>query len=72
MDRDIKAMELSITSGIALDKIKAQLSEVSAKLRTQVALANAKDVQPAEQVATPIAEPPGRAPEGQAFQKQRR
>jgi hypothetical protein len=69
MDRDIKAMELSASSGIALDKIKAELAVVSQKLRTQVSLATAKNVQPAEQVATPIAEPAGRAPEGEAFQK---
>ena len=69
MDRDIKAMELSATSGIALDKIKADLTEASAKLKTQVALAKDKDVVPAEQVAEPATEPAGRAPEGQAFQK---
>lgn len=67
--REIKAMELSAQTGIALDKIKAQLSEVGAKLKTQVSLAQAKEVRPAPQVSEPLAEPPGRAPEGQAFQK---
>jgi Rps23 Pro-64 3,4-dihydroxylase Tpa1-like proline 4-hydroxylase len=68
MDRDIKAMELSASSGMALDKIKAQLSETSAKLRLQDKLAHDKDVVAAEQVATPIAEPAGRAKEGHAYQ----
>ena len=69
MDRDIKAMELSASSGIALEKIKATLSESSAKLRTQVALAKDKTAKPAEQVAEPIVEPVGRATEGYAFQE---
>jgi len=45
------------------------LSSTAQRLKTQVALAKDKNVKPAEQVATPIAEPAGRAPEGQAFQK---
>lgn len=69
MDRDIKAMELSATSGIALDKIKAELAQTSQKLRTQVSLATAKNVTPAAQVSTPVVEPAGRAPEGEAYQK---
>ncbi|MFH1738880.1 MAG: hypothetical protein ABIH23_07710, partial [bacterium] len=69
MERDMKMMELSQASGMALDKIKAELTVVSQKLRTQVALATAKNVQPAEQVATPIAEPAGRAREGRAYQE---
>ena len=68
MDRDIKAMELSATSGIALDKIKAELAVVSQKLRTQVSLATAKNIQPAESVAEPLSEPPQRAKPGHAFQ----
>ena len=62
-------MELSATSGLGLDKIKAELSIVAMKMRTKVDLATDKNVKPAEQVAEPIAEPPGRAPEGEAFQK---
>jgi len=69
LDREIKMMELSATSGIALDKIKADLTVVAQKLKTQVALAKDKDTKPAEQVAEPIAEPAGRAPDGEAFQK---
>jgi len=70
MDRDIKAMELSASSGIALDKIKAQLSETAAKLKvqTKLALAPKEDVKPAPQVSEPIAEPPGRAESGRAYQ----
>jgi len=68
LNREMKIMELSASSGIALDKIKAQLSEVAMKLNTQVALATDKNVKPAEQVATPIAEPAPRAAPGHAFQ----
>ena len=68
MQRDIKMMELSSTSGMALDKIKAELTVVAQKLKTQISLAKDKDVKPAEQVAEPIAEPAGRAKEGHAYQ----
>jgi len=71
IEKEIKMMELSATSGMALDKIKAQLTETAAKLNLQKELAYAagKDIKPAEQVSTPISEPAGRAPEGQAYQK---
>jgi len=68
MDREIKMMELSQASGISLDKIKAELTITAQKLNTQVALAKDKNVVPAEQIATPIAEPGPRAKAGHAFQ----
>jgi len=68
LDRDIKLMELASKQGIALDKIKADLSTNSQRLRTQVALAT-QETNAAEQVATPPTEPPGRAQEGKAFQQ---
>jgi hypothetical protein len=65
---DLKAMELSGKTGVELDKIKAHLSEVAQKLTVQVKLATDKNVKPAAQVATPIAEPGPRAAPGRAFQ----
>jgi len=69
LDHEIKMMELSAKTGMALDKIKSDLARDAQKLKTQVQLAKDKDVGPAEQVATPIAEPAGRASEGRAFQE---
>ena len=69
MDIQLKMMELSGKTGIALDKIKSDLSRDAMKLRTQVSLATNKNVFPAEQVATPMVEPAGRASEGMAFQQ---
>lgn len=65
---DLAVMELSEKSGIEISKIKAKLSGDTQKLATQVALATAKNTVPAEEVATPPTEPPGRAPEGSAYQ----
>ena len=67
MDRDIKAMELSQTSGIALDKIKAELTIVAQKLNTQVAMAKDKNLKPSPQLTEPIVEPPEQAKTGYAF-----
>lgn len=68
IEQNIKMIELSATSGMALDKIKAQLTETAAKLNLQKELAYAKDVKEAESVATPLAEPAGRAKEGHSYQ----
>ena len=51
---------------ISLDSIKAMLASESMKLKTQKELAAGKS---APQIATPPTEPPGRAPEGQAYQR---
>ena len=69
IEKEIKMMELSATSGMALDKIKSQLTETAAKLNLQKELAYAKDVKEAEQVSEPISEPAGRAKEGRAYQE---
>ena len=52
---------------INLEDAKVQLTRDALKLRTQIRLASANGSAP--QVATPAFEPPGRAPQGQAFQK---
>jgi hypothetical protein len=67
MDRDIKAMELSQTSGIALDKIKAELTIVAQKLNTQVSMAKDRNLKPSSQLTEPIVEPPAKARTGYAF-----
>jgi len=68
MDRDIKAMELSQTSGIALDKIKSELTVPAQKLNLQRELSVVK-TKGAPQILEPMAEPPQRAPAGRAFQE---
>ncbi len=67
MDRDIKAMELSQVSGIALDKIKAELTIVAQKLNTQVSMAKDKALKPSPQLTEPVIEPAPRAKPGYAF-----
>ena len=67
MDRDMKAMELSQTSGIALDKIKAELTIVAQKLNTQVAMATDKSLKPSPQLTEPIVEPAPKAKTGYAY-----
>ena len=67
MDRDIKAMELSQSSGIALDKIKAELTITAQKLNTQVAMSKDKQLKPSPQLTEPVVEPPNRAKPGYAY-----
>lgn len=67
MDRDIKAMELSQTSGIALDKIKAELTIVAQKLKTQIMMSRDKNLKPSPQLTEPIVEPPPKAETGYAY-----
>ncbi|MBU0977409.1 MAG: hypothetical protein KKD18_03265 [Nanoarchaeota archaeon] len=64
MEREIKMMELSQTSGLSLDKIKADLAKEFSKQKLMRELADKKT----PQIATPPIEPPGRAKEGQAYQ----
>lgn len=54
--------------GISLDKVKAELARTAMTLRSQEKLATTPP-DGAPQVATPRAEPPKRAPKGQAFQR---
>lgn len=66
MDQNIKMMELANVKGISLEKIKSELSRDAMKLKTQVVMAGPDRKGP--QVATPVVEPEGRAPEGMAYQ----
>lgn len=52
---------------MTLDQVKAELAQTTMKLQTQRALAGADGHGP--QVATPADEPPGRAPDGTAYQR---
>lgn len=67
MERDIKMMELAEKRGMSLDQIKGKLTSDAMKLKTQTVLAGPDKKGP--QVATPLVEPEGRAPEGMAFQR---
>lgn len=66
MELQIEMMKLSNDKNISLEEIKSQLARDSMKLATQKELTYATHNAP--QVATPAVEPPGRAPNGQAFQ----
>lgn len=68
LERDLMMMKMSVDQGIALDKIKADLSKTAMTLSTQKEMAGMNGGR-SEQVANPIVEPLGRAPEGEAFQK---
>jgi hypothetical protein len=67
IDYNMKLMEFSQQSGLSLAKIKAELARDAAKINLQRELS--KRGGKGEQVVTPISEPAGRAPEGEAFQK---
>jgi hypothetical protein len=73
MDRDIKAMELSQTSGIELNKIKAQLTQTAQKLNTQIQLSHAEkaaqDGKSVPEVSGPPTEPAQKAPTGRSYQE---
>lgn len=64
----IALLNYALTQKISLDEAKLQLAQTSAKLNLQRELAGVP-VQPAHQVIPPATEPPGRAPNGEAFQR---
>ena len=63
----IEMMRLAQDKEISLEQIKRSLTETSAKLQTQERIAT--NTLEAGQVIEPAVEPPGRAPNGQAFQR---
>ena len=67
IERDLKMMEFAEKRNLSLDQIKGKLSSDTMKLKTQIALTDVKGKAP--QVTTPVVEPPGRAPDGEAFTK---
>lgn len=74
--RELAMMDYANKHSMKLEDVKAKLAETAMKLNVQKELAGAtigadlhKHRNPAPQVATPATEPPGRAPDGQAFQQ---
>ena len=63
----IAMLDYATQNKVTLDKIKADLAKTAMELRTQKELAGADGKGP--QVTEPPTEPPGRAPEGEAYQK---
>jgi len=77
IDHELRMAELQMRERLAmldyankremsLEDVKAQLAQTTMKLQAQIKLAADGS---APQVATPAMEPPGRAPDGQAFQR---
>ena len=67
VSREIEMLKLANSQNQTLEQIKADLSKTVMELNTQIKLAGADGTGP--QVATPPMEPPGRAPDGEAYQK---
>ena len=67
MEYDMKMMEFSMSKQLTLEEVKAKLASDSMKLKTQIHLSNKNGKGP--QVASPVVEPAGRAPEGEAYQR---
>jgi len=63
LDMQIEMMRLSQSSGMALDKIKAELAKEASKQNLMRELADKKTAE----LTTPPVEPPGKAPEGKAY-----
>ncbi len=66
-DMNMKMIEFAQERNLSLDEIKASLAGKAMTLRAQERAAATKAKGP--QLATPIVEPPGRAPAGEAFQR---
>lgn len=66
IDYQIKQMEYAEKSGISLEKIKSELAMGAAKINLQRELSTEKGK--AEQIVTPVSEPPQKAAPGRAFQ----
>ena len=67
MRRELAMLDYANKNQITLDTLKAKLADTTMRLQVQRELAMAEGKVP--QVATPPDEPPGRAPDGQAYQK---
>lgn len=72
--RELAMMDYANKHQMTLESVKAKLAETAMKLNVQKELAGATiraDIHKhhTPQVATPAVEPPGRAPDGQAFQR---
>ncbi|TFH51255.1 MAG: hypothetical protein E4H01_00700 [Lysobacterales bacterium] len=66
LDLEIKRLGLALDAGVAADANQTAIATTLAKIKGQIALALGQA--PSPQIATPAVEPPGRAPNGKAFQ----
>lgn len=67
--KELEMLKYANAQKITLDQIKADLARDAAKLNLQRELSMASNTIKAAQVIKPPVEPPGRAPDGMAFQK---
>ena len=67
--RELAILAYASDQKTTIDKVKGSLAETALELRVQKELAGAANVLKAREVANPAIEPPGRAPNGEAFQK---
>ena len=65
--RELAMLDYANRHQISLENVKAMLAKTAMTLAAQKQLAGVE--QRAPQVARPVVEPPGRAPNGQAFQQ---
>ena len=65
--RELAMLEYALREKISLETVKAKLASDAMKLQVQKELADSDGRGP--QVVTPVVEPAGRAPDGEAFQK---
>jgi hypothetical protein len=66
LNRDIKMMELSAKTNMSIEQIKASLAKETMKLTTQRELSD-KALRASKEASTPLVEPAGKAPKGQAY-----
>lgn len=69
LEYQTRLLDYANKKDMKLEDVKAKLAEVTLKLNLQRELATQADARPAPQIAEPVAEPPGRARDGFAFQE---
>jgi hypothetical protein len=69
LKRELAMLDYANKRDISLTQVKADLTKTALELRVQKELAGVDQVLKAKQVADAAIEPPGRAPDGEAFQK---
>lgn len=67
LKRELAMLDYANKRELTLDQVKAKLASDAMKLQVQKELAGSDGKGP--QIATPVVEPTGRAPDGEAFQK---
>jgi len=67
LKKELAMLDYANKNQISLDKVKADLAQTTMKLQLQEKLSMPGG--PGGQVSTPLVEPPGRAPDGESYQK---